>query len=149
MTQLFTHIAVTVPRQFFDPALRAELLAFYADVFGWTENPRLAIEGERIFLRAPSDRQYVTIRASDTPMRTSGYEHLGVAVAAPEDVRQLHERAPPVPNGIRALSSAMWRSAMVGACIRFAYALSPRSRLRSSASSKRCRHNRDGGAYQA
>jgi hypothetical protein len=93
MTQLFTHIAVTVPRQFFDPALRAELLAFYADVFGWTENPRLAIEGERIFLRAPSDRQYVTIRASDTPMRTSGYEHLGVAVAAPEDVRQLHERA--------------------------------------------------------
>ena len=93
MEQRFTHVAVTVPRQFFDPALRAELLAFYADVFGWTENPRLAIEGERIFLRAPTDRQYVTIRASDTPMRTSGYEHLGVAVATPEDVRQLHERA--------------------------------------------------------
>ena len=48
---------------------------------------------ERILLRAPTDRQYVTIRASDTPMRTSGYEHLGVAVATPEDVRQLHERA--------------------------------------------------------
>ena len=45
MEQRFTHVAVTVPRQFFDPALRAELLAFYTDVFGWTENPRLAIEG--------------------------------------------------------------------------------------------------------
>jgi hypothetical protein len=93
MEQRFTHIAVTVPREFVDPSLRAELLAFYADVFGWTENPRLAIEGERIFLRAPTDRQYVMIRGTDTPMRTSGYEHLGVAVATPEDVRQLHERA--------------------------------------------------------
>ena len=93
MEQRFTHVAVTVPRQFFDPALRAELLAFYAGVFGWAENPKLAIEGERIFLRAPTDRQYVTIRGSDTPMRTSGYEHLGFAVATPEDVRQLHERA--------------------------------------------------------
>jgi hypothetical protein len=93
MKQRFTHVAVTVPRQFFDPTLRAELLAFYADVFGWTENPRLAIEGERIFLRAPTDRQYVTIRGSDTPMRTTGYEHLGVAVATPADVHQLHARA--------------------------------------------------------
>jgi hypothetical protein len=93
MEQRFTHVAVTVPPEFFDPSLRAELLAFYADVFGWTENPRLAIEGERILLRAPTDRQYMTIRASDTPMRTSGYEHLGVAVATPEDVHQLHARA--------------------------------------------------------
>jgi hypothetical protein len=93
MEQRFTHVAVTVPRQFFDAAVRAELLSFYADVFGWTENPRLAIEGERILLRAPTDKQYVTIRASDTPMRTSGDEHLGVAVATPEDIRQLHERA--------------------------------------------------------
>jgi hypothetical protein len=93
MEQRFTHMAVTVPHQFFDPALRAELLAFYADVFGWTENPRLAMEGERILLRAPTDQQYVTIRGSDTPMHTSGYEHLGVAVATPEDIRQLHARA--------------------------------------------------------
>jgi hypothetical protein len=93
MEQRFTHVALTVPREFFDPSLRAELLAFYEDVFGWTENPRLAIEDERILLRAPTDRQYMTIRGSDTPMRTSGYEHLGVAVATPEDVRQLHARA--------------------------------------------------------
>jgi hypothetical protein len=90
MQQRFTHIAVTVPHQLFEPAYRAEWLSFYADVFGWTENPRLAIEGERIFLRAPTDRQYITVRATDSPMRTSGYEHLGVAVPTSEDVRQLH-----------------------------------------------------------
>jgi hypothetical protein len=84
---------VTVPHQPFESAYRAEWLAFYADVFGWTEHPSLTMEGERILLRAPTDRQYVTLRASDTPMRTSGYEHLGIAVATPEDVRQLHARA--------------------------------------------------------
>jgi hypothetical protein len=93
MQQRFTHMAVTVPRQLFDPDCRAEWLAFYEDVFGWTENPQLAITGERIFLRAPTDGQYVTVRTSDTPMQTSGYEHLGVAVASPEDVRTLHARA--------------------------------------------------------
>jgi hypothetical protein len=93
MQQRFTHMAVTVPHQLFESACRAEWLAFYADVFGWTENPQLAIAGERIFLRAPTDGQYVTVCASDTPMRTGGYEHLGVAVATPEDVHQLHARA--------------------------------------------------------
>jgi hypothetical protein len=93
MQQRFTHIAVTVPRQLFASAWRAEVLLFYADVFGWSENPRLAIAGERLLLRAPTDEQYVTIRASDSPMHTSGYEHLGVAVTTPEAVRQLHARA--------------------------------------------------------
>jgi hypothetical protein len=93
MQQRFTHMAVTVPRQLFDPDCRAEWLAFYADVFGWTENPQLAIAGERIFLRAPTNEQYITVRASDSPMHTSGYEHLRVEVATPEDVRQLHALA--------------------------------------------------------
>ena len=91
--QRFSHVAVTVPREYFEPALRADLLGFYEAVFGWTENPGLAIPGERIFLRAPSDRQYLTVRASDEPMQTSGYEHLGVAVDTPKQVDELHARA--------------------------------------------------------
>jgi len=93
MQQRFTHVAVTVPRDVFEPACRAEWLSFYADVFGWTEKPQLAIDGERIFLRAPTNMQYVNVRASDTPMQTHGYEHLGVAVTSPEKVRTLHTRA--------------------------------------------------------
>jgi hypothetical protein len=92
-TQHFSHVAVTLPRDYFGPAKRAELLAFYGEVFGWAENTRMSIEGERIFLRAPTDRQYLTLRASDDPMRTSGYEHLGIWVESLDELQELFERA--------------------------------------------------------
>ena len=92
-TQRFSHVAVTVPRDYFDVTERADLLSFYDEVFGWVENKDLSIEGERIFLRAPTDRQYLTLRASDVPMRTSGYEHLGIWVESAAELRQLYERA--------------------------------------------------------
>lgn len=89
----FTHVAVTVPRELFGADPRAELLGFYARVFDWHENPKLSIENERIFLRAPSNDQYLTIRASDAPMSTSGYEHLGVGVDSEAEIHALHARA--------------------------------------------------------
>ena len=92
-TQQFSHVAVTVPRDYFDVTERADLLPFYDEVFGWVENKDPSIEGERIFLRAPTDRQYLTLRASDEPMRTSGYEHLGIWVESAAELRQLYERA--------------------------------------------------------
>jgi len=91
--QRFTHVALTVSSELFEEKQRAELLGFYADVFGWRENPDLAIPGKRIFLRAPSNAQYITIRASGQPMSTSGYEHLGVAVDSESELRAIHERA--------------------------------------------------------
>jgi hypothetical protein len=84
---------MTIPRDYFAAAKRAELLSFYDEVFGWVENEGMSIEGERIFLRAPTDRQYLTIRASDAPMRTSGYEHLGVRVESLKHLQRLHRRA--------------------------------------------------------
>ena len=92
-TQRFSHVAVTVPRDYFNATQRADLLSFYDEVFGWVENKALSIEGERIFLRAPTNRQYLTIRASDAPMRTSGYEHLGIWVESAEELRRIYERA--------------------------------------------------------
>jgi len=89
----FTHVAVTVRRALFEPAPRAELLDFYARLFDWRENPGLSIPGERIFLRAPSNEQYLTIRASDAPMSTSGYEHLGIGVDSEVEIRALYDRA--------------------------------------------------------
>ena len=91
--QRLSHVAVTVPRDRLAEPVRGELLSFYLEVFGWSENEGMSVEGERIFLRAPSDRQYLTIRASDTPMRTSGYEHLGFTVTTLESLQSLHGRA--------------------------------------------------------
>ncbi len=91
--QDFSHVALTVPRAYLEGETRERLLRFYGRVFGWSENEGLGIPGERIFVRAPTNRQYVTVRASDAPMSTSGYEHLGVLVDTHEDVHTLHARA--------------------------------------------------------
>jgi 4-hydroxyphenylpyruvate dioxygenase-like putative hemolysin len=93
MAYRFSHVAVTVPVEQLAGVAREELLEFYREVFGWRENPGLAIPGRRIFLRAPTDTQYITIRASQAPMRTSGYEHLGIIADSEAELRMIHERA--------------------------------------------------------
>lgn len=88
-----THVAVTVPADRIIGAERERLLEYYAEVLGWTENPELSIPGRRILLRAPSDAQYLTIKASDAPMTTSGSEHVGVSVDSDAELAAVHERA--------------------------------------------------------
>jgi hypothetical protein len=110
---------VTVSRECFEEAQRSELLAFYAQVFGWRENPDLSISGERIFLRAPSNAQYLTIRASSDPMTTSGYEHLGLAVGSESALRAIHERAAEIGRRLRGLELGPIRSDFGGHLLTF------------------------------
>lgn len=89
----FNHVALTIPHGLFEPEAKRELLGFYADVFGWSEDPAFAVPGERILIRAPSMQQYITLRKSEAPMVTSGYEHLGVRVGSEPEILAIHERA--------------------------------------------------------
>jgi hypothetical protein len=89
----FSHVAVTVPAGQLVGVPRSELLEFYGEVFGWRENAGLSIPRKRIFLRAPTDGQYITIRASEAPMRTSGYEHLGIVADSEAELTAIHARA--------------------------------------------------------
>lgn len=75
------------------PGARSELLGFYGEVLGWTEDPAFAVPGERILLRAPTIDQYITLRCTDAPMVTSGYEHLGVAISSEAEIHAIHARA--------------------------------------------------------
>ena len=93
MKQRFSHVAMTLPKALLEEDAKNRWLAFYQKVFGWSENPHFAIPGERVFIRAPVDGQYLNVRASDTPMLTSGYEHLGLWVDSEEELRRLHEAA--------------------------------------------------------
>ncbi len=93
MKQRFSHVAMTMPKSFLEAQAKARWLRFYERVFGWTENPAFAISGERVLMRAPEDAQYVNVRASDAPMQTSGYEHLGFWVESEQEVHRLHDAA--------------------------------------------------------
>lgn len=93
LEQRHSHVAITVPRTLFDAQPHRRLLTFYEGVFGWSENRGLTIPGERLVLRSPTITQFLTIRASDEPMKTSGYEHLGITVPSAEAARELYDRA--------------------------------------------------------
>jgi hypothetical protein len=110
---------VTVPVEQLAGVARRELLEFYREVFGWHENPGLAIPGERIFLRAPTDTQYITIRASEAPMHTSGYEHLGIIVDSEAELRAIHERVAAMASRFPDLELQRIQSEYGGALLTF------------------------------
>ena len=92
-TQRFNHVAMSVPSSALDAKSREELLAFYGEVFGWTEMPTMTLDGERLVLRAHSNEQFVFIHASAEPMRCDAREHFGLSVATPAELDDILERA--------------------------------------------------------
>ena len=92
-TPRFNHVAVSLPPGRLDPDDRAELLRFYGEVFGWGEMPTMSVDGKQLVLRAHADDQFVFIHTSDAPMRCSGMEHVGMAVASPAELQEVLRRA--------------------------------------------------------
>ena len=110
---------MTVPAEQMKGAALGELLAFYGEVFGWYANPDLDIPCQRIFLRAPSDTQYITIRASEAPMHTSGYEHLGILADSEAELRAIHQRATALTTRFHGIELQPIQSEYGGALLTF------------------------------
>jgi len=91
--QTFNHVAMSVPASLLDADGRAALLAFYGEVFGWTEMPTMTVDGERLVLRCHSHEQFVFLHAAEEPMRCGNHEHWGISVATPEELDTIRERA--------------------------------------------------------
>jgi hypothetical protein len=92
-TQRFNHVALTVAPDSLDEVGRAAILAFYGDVFGWSEMPTLTRDRELLVLRCHSNEQFVFLQASNDPMRCAGGEHFGLSVATPAELEAIFERA--------------------------------------------------------
>ena len=91
MNLKYTHFAMSVPRATFTDEFVTEALGFYGEYFGWREASSLRVHGERLTVYTATN-QYVNIRASDSPMIPSGYEHLGFAVESHQHLINLHDR---------------------------------------------------------
>ncbi len=89
----FNHVAMSVPAGDLDEPGRAELLAFYGEVFGFTEMPTLTVDRERLVLRAYDNEQFVFVHADPEPMRCPTLDHFGMSVATPAELDALYERA--------------------------------------------------------
>lgn len=89
----FNHVAMTLPPDALDAAGRAALLAFYGEVFGWTEMPAMTKDRALLVLRCHSNEQFVFLHAGARPMQAGEGDHFGIQVATPEALEALYERA--------------------------------------------------------
>lgn len=89
----FNHVALSMPADALDERHRADLLAFYADVFGWEEMPTMTVDRERLVLKAHSYEEFVFLVADDDPMSCARLDHFGMSVATPGDLDAMYGRA--------------------------------------------------------
>ena len=89
----FNHVALTLPPECLDEQGRAELLAFYGQVFGWTAMPTMSKDRELLVLRCGSNEQFVYLHAAAAPMRCGQEEHVGMSVATRAELDAIWERA--------------------------------------------------------
>ena len=89
------HVAMSVPRALVqDPARRARVCEFFAEVFGWAEVSAAAGRSATtlIFL-VHSPQQFVFLQAADEPMTCPRLDHFGLQVSTVEELEDLHRRA--------------------------------------------------------
>lgn len=86
----FNHVAMSLSPDELDAQHRADILAFYGDVFGWTEMPSMTKDRERLVMACHRWDQFVFLVAEDEPMTTGRLDHFGVAV---DDLAELEAMA--------------------------------------------------------
>jgi predicted enzyme related to lactoylglutathione lyase len=84
------HVAMSVPAQLLDEATRANILAFYGQVFGWSEQVTHE-PGNPLVIRVSADPvQFVFVQPeSGEEMRAGRIDHFGVEVGNKEAVDQM------------------------------------------------------------
>lgn len=86
----FNHVALSVAESMLDDAGRAELVDFYADVFGWSEMPTMTKPGRQLVLQAWSYDQFVFIVSEDHPMQAAAMDHFGMATETLEEFERFY-----------------------------------------------------------
>ncbi len=77
----FNHVAMSVASELLEPKSRAELCAFYGDVFGWHELPTETVDGQKLVFSVHTIEQFVFLIADDPPMSCPRLDHFGLSVA--------------------------------------------------------------------
>jgi hypothetical protein len=82
----FNHMELTFPRGTLDEDLRAEIDAFYGDVFDWNGVDTEVVGQLAHILLLDQGQQFILLAESGKPMRSPGYDHLGLLFATREEV---------------------------------------------------------------
>ena len=77
---------MSVGSELLEPAGRAELCAFYGEVFGWNELPTETVDGQKLVFSVHTIEQFVFLIADDPPMTCPRLDHFGLSVATEADL---------------------------------------------------------------
>lgn len=89
----FNHVAMSMPADALDEQGRADITAFYSEVFGWVEHPTMTEDRKRLVMGVHSYDQFVFLIADDEPMSAPRLDHFGLAVDTLDQLHTVLDRA--------------------------------------------------------
>jgi hypothetical protein len=89
----FNHVAMSMPPDALSAGSRADILAFYGEVFGWEELPTLTEDRKRLVMMAYRYDQFVFLIADDPHMTGPRLDHFGMGVDTMEELDEFLRRA--------------------------------------------------------
>jgi hypothetical protein len=87
------HVAISMDPAVLDERGRADVLAFYGDVFGWTEGDNSGEAGNPLILYTGAFGQFVYLLPADPPLTAPPLDHFGLQVESVADLHTTVERA--------------------------------------------------------
>ena len=90
---ILNHVAISMDPAVLDQRGRADVLAFYGDVFGWTEGDNTGEAGNPLILYTGAFGQFVYLLPADPPLTAPALDHFGMQVDDVDDMHAIVERA--------------------------------------------------------
>jgi hypothetical protein len=87
------HVAMSMAPGVLDPRGRAEILAFYGAVFGWTEGDNSGEAGNPLILYTGEFGQFVYLLPGDPPLAAPALDHFGLQVSTLPELEAIVDRA--------------------------------------------------------
>ncbi|HEX5096517.1 MAG TPA: hypothetical protein VFX21_10905 [Acidimicrobiia bacterium] len=83
------HVAITMDPSLLDDAGRQDLLAFYGDVFGWTEGDNTGEPGNPLIMYTGAFGEFVYLLPGDEPLTAPALDHFGYQVDSLADLADM------------------------------------------------------------
>jgi hypothetical protein len=91
---IINHVAISVDARVLDEAGRAALLAFYGEVFGWTEGDNSTEKGNPLIVYTGEMRQYLYfLPAAGDFLRAPHLDHFGLEISSRHELVAILDRA--------------------------------------------------------
>ena len=87
------HVAISVDPAVLDASGRADVLAFYGEVFGWTEGDNTGEKGNPLILYTGAFAQFVYLLPATPAMTAPPLDHFGLQVSSLDELDAIVARA--------------------------------------------------------